>query len=63
MAGLLSSSPANKAEASIVEGRLGLLLLPSWVVIGILLVVPVLIMFVYSFDARFSGRRDLDFYP
>ena len=49
MAGLLSSSSSNKAEASIVEGRVGLLLLPSWVVIGILLVVPVLIMFVYSF--------------
>jgi len=49
MAGLLLSSPANKAEASIVEGRVGLLLLPSWVVIGILLVVPVLIMFIYSF--------------
>ena len=49
MAGLISTSSSGKAEASIVDGRLGLLLLPSWVVIGILLVIPVLIMFVYSF--------------
>ena len=48
MAGL-ASPKGNKAEASIVDGRIGMLLLPSWVVIGILLVVPVLIMFVYSF--------------
>ena len=48
MAGM-ASPKGNKAEASIVDGRIGMLLLPSWVVIGILLVVPVLIMFVYSF--------------
>lgn len=48
MAGM-ASPKGNKAEASIVDGRLGILLLPSWVVIGILLVIPVLIMFVYSF--------------
>ena len=48
MAGM-ASPKGNKAEASIVDGRIGMLLLPSWVVIGVLLVAPVLIMFVYSF--------------
>lgn len=49
MAGIISTSASKKAEASIVDGREGLLLLPAWAVIGILLVVPVLIMLVYSF--------------
>jgi len=49
MAGLISTSAKTKAEGSIVEGRQAMLLFPAWAVIGVLLVVPVLIMLVYSF--------------
>ncbi|MGB2097539.1 MAG: hypothetical protein ACPHW5_07070, partial [Candidatus Puniceispirillales bacterium] len=36
-------------QTSIVDGRQHLLLLPAWLIIGVLLVIPVLLMLVYSF--------------
>jgi len=49
MAGMMSNQQLTKAEGSIVDGRQKALLFPAWLVIGLLLVVPVLIMLVYSF--------------
>lgn len=49
MAGMISNQQSTKAEGSIVDGRQKALLFPAWLVIGLLLVVPVLIMLVYSF--------------
>ena len=47
MAGQLSTS--SKSRSYIYEGNGLTLILPSWLAIGILLVIPVAIMFVYSF--------------
>ena len=47
MAGQISST--GKARSRIYEGRGAFLMLPSWLIIGALLVIPVGIMFVYSF--------------
>lgn len=47
MAGQLSTS--GKSRSRIYEGNGLALMLPSWFAIGILLVIPVAIMFVYSF--------------
>ena len=40
---------ADGTQTSIVDGRQHLLLLPAWLIIGVLLVIPVLLMLVYSF--------------
>ncbi|MDA7634280.1 ABC transporter permease [Alphaproteobacteria bacterium] len=54
MAGIIkpTGKPAKLADGtqtSIVDGRQHLLLLPAWLIIGVLLVIPVLLMLTYSF--------------
>jgi spermidine/putrescine transport system permease protein len=54
MAGIIKQTgkPAKLADGtqtSIVDGRQHLLLLPAWLIIGVLLVIPVLLMLTYSF--------------
>jgi spermidine/putrescine transport system permease protein len=48
MAGWITKG-GHGAQTSIVDGKQHILLMPAWVVIGILLVIPVLVMLIYSF--------------
>ena len=48
MAGWITKG-GNGAQTSIVDGKQHILLMPAWFVIGILLVIPVLVMLIYSF--------------
>jgi len=48
MAGWITKG-GHGAQTSIVDGKQHILLMPAWVVIGILLVIPVMVMLIYSF--------------
>lgn len=48
MAGWITKG-GNSAQTSIVDGKQHILLMPAWLVIGILLVIPVMVMLIYSF--------------
>ena len=57
-------SPPHQGWRRRLPGIVGPLLLPTWAVIGIFLLLPVLLMAVYSFLTKeFRGGVDLGLHP